>query len=287
MRYRELRKIDNLLIIGHRNPDMDSIISSSLLKNIFLSKKIKCDYAIFETDIIQKNTKVMLDDCMEYKPFMLKENEIKNYKYFIVDHNDLIQSIKDPTLVVGCIDHHFDTNDIYKPLIMNYTSTSLCIYKMFKSTYKFNEEEKKQIFFASLSDSKFGLSSRYQKKDAKLINKLGYSNDYKEYFKKYFIPTDISLEDSFSKSSLKKYDFYGYKFQSTIIEALDTKRIDEYKEFINNKNDNFLGIWYDYNENKTYCFLKYRNKLIEFSYNYNASRSKKIIKDVLLYINKI
>lgn len=285
-----LNGISNLIVIGHRSPDIDSIVSSKIIVDILKGSKIEAKYAIIEGDNPNEYNMSMINDCMQYNPFIIKENEISNYRYFLVDHNDLNQSVLDPSLVVGCIDHHHDAKDFLNHKVLSsYCCTALFIFKLFYKRYCFTKEQKKQIFLATLNDSNYGLSSRYHFKDSLLINKLGYNHDFKKYFKKYFITTDLSknINEVFKNNSLKKYDFDGIKFKSSSINSLNSINRENYMNFIKNNKENFLGIWYDYEINYTYVYFKYNNSYYEFTYNYNASRSQKVIKDVLKIIKKV
>lgn len=72
-------------------------------------------------------------------------------------------------------------------------------------------------------------------------------------------------------------------FESGYIEAFGNEKIEEYKDLIKEQSS-FLGIWWDYKNKCTYAFFNYNGDLLEKKYNYIASRSETILKDVLSYL---
>lgn len=259
-----------IYVIGHNNPDADAIISSKILADILGYK-----YATIEGNDIEKSDINLIRDCMDYTPVVIKKDDILNHRYILVDHNDVKQSINDEKLVIGCIDHHPKTG-YDKAIIGDYCSTALFIYQLYKDKYKFNKQQKRQIFMAVLSDSKFGRSSRYQEQDKLLLKELGFEIT-DDYFFKYFKETELCT-DSFKNNGYKYYD--KYDLISTYVERLGIDGIVNYQEFVRRQN-NFLGIWVDALNNKTYVFLNYKNRFITETYDFLASRGSTIMNDFI------
>ncbi len=288
MNIENYKNYKEIIVIGHKNPDVDTIVSSKILSEIFNSYGIKSNYAVIEENYPDEYNRKIINSCMEYKPLILKKLDIPNHRYFLVDHNDLTQSIGDKSLVIGAIDHHPDTYQLNNVIFSSLCCVSLFVYKLFKDTYNFSEEQKKQIYMAFLSDSDFGMSSRYHKRDEKLVTLLGFNNNYKDLFYKYFIPTDLSKGIEIGLINGKKsHDFGEIEFDSAYIESLDTKYLNEYEKLIRSQRQNFLGIWFDYEEEKTYAFLNFKNDFKVFFYSFIASRATTILKDVTNYINNL
>ena len=283
----KFKQYEPIYIIGHINIDTDSAIASKILCDIFNDNGIKSHYAILEEDYeFDLYNKKMVDACLDFKPVVIKKEDINKYNWFLVDHNDVNQSIKIKENVVGCIDHHPDSGSIKNAIITDVCATSLYIYKIFKDTYNFSEEQKYQIYMAFLNDSTFAKSSRYKESDELLAGELGFSNDYKKLFKEYFIPTDLKNGVS-SKiyNGHKKYRFQNVYFESGYIESFGIEGLEEYKKIINSM-DAFLGLWVDYENDKTYVYFKYDDKLKEINYNFIASRATTVLNDVLEYLKK-
>lgn len=277
-----LKKYPSIIVIGHKNPDTDTIISSYVLANIFKSNGIDAHYGILENEYPNKGCMKIINDVMNYQPVIIKYKDINKYHYFLVDHNDPLQSINDPQLVVGCIDHHLDSGKISKTHFTKYCSTTLAIYDLFKNNYHFNKDEKYALYMGLVDDSSFGLNSRYKDIDKNLVKEMGYDDHVNKYFKKYFIPTNLQDKlKAFASNGRKEYEFGYIKFISTYIEALDNNCQSDYQLFIKNNKNNYLGMWLDYHNLKTYTYLKYNDIYIEKCYNYIAARSTTVLNDTL------
>ena len=283
----EYKKFEPIYVIGHEHSDVDSIVSSKIMCDIFNDSGIKSYYAILDSDYeIDDYNKSLIDECMNYNPVVIKRKDINKYNWFLVDHNDISQSLKTSTNVIGCLDHHINSNQIKNVMLSDVCANALFIYDIFKSEYDFSNEQKYQIFIAFLCDSTYGKSSKYRLEDGKLADELGFGHDYEKYFKKFFKTTDLSkgVKEALY-TSYKKYVFDKIEFESSSISSYGTKGLYEYKSLISNINS-FLGIWKDYKSNKTYVFFNYKNKLKEFKYNFIASRATTILNDVLKYIKE-
>lgn len=283
---KKLKKFEPIYVIGHSNIDIDSAISSKILSEIFNFFNIKSYYAILDKKYrFDKYNKKMLDACSNFEPKIITFNDITKHNYFLVDHNDFLQSVGKGVNVVGCIDHHPNSKKIKNAIITDCCATSLYLYELFKNIYKFTDEQKKQIFMAFLNDSTFGKSSRYKQSDKKLIEELGFSTDYEELFQKYFIPTDLTNEITDAiYNGHKKYQFGNTYFESGYIETFGTDGLKEYEKTVKNLK-NFLGIWIDYEELITYVFFSYNDTFKKWKYNFVASRATTILNDVLLIVN--
>jgi len=285
MNFDLFKEYEPLYIVGHKNPDVDSVVSTTILCNIFQSKGVEC-YPCFLNDYeIDEYNLTMLSDCMVMN--MTKIDNDESYHYVLVDHNDPIQSIGFGKKIVWGIDHHKSSDILTNIVIKPYCSCSLLIYDFFKNYYKFSNEEKFMIYMASLADSLFFKGSRFSEDDANLIKELGYDMDVKHMFKKYFIPTDLSLgiENLFSNLS-KKYNYKGIKFDSLVVKTYNE---NEYlkQDFIREveKRENFLGVWIDFDKEISYAYFSYNGKVKEFIYDFLASRAATVIPDVFKYID--
>ena len=280
-----LKKYEPIYVIGHAHIDVDSAVSSKIFSSILNQFGIKSYYAILDKNYDFDNfNKKMINDCMDFEPIIIKQDEINYYNYFLIDHNDRAQSVGMKANVVGALDHHTKTNNVSNVTLGDTCSISLYLYKIYKNIYEFSNAEKFQIFMAFLSDSSFGMSSRCHDTDRLLANELGFENNYDTLFKKYFIPTDIS--NNFEKAlqnGNKKYQFEDVSFESSYIERLGTDKLNDYRNLVKNQK-NFLGIWFDYENKKTYTFFNYTGNFIEKKYDFIASRATTILNDILSYL---
>ena len=287
MNFEELKKYEPIYVIGHMNIDLDSAVSSKILCEILNKFNIKSYYAVLDSKYdFDLTNKKMLDDCMNFNPVIINRKDVKKYNWFLVDHNDKLQSVGMDANVVGCIDHHPNSNQVKNAIISDICSSALFIYNYFKDKYSFNDEQKYQIFLAFLGDAGFGKSSKYKESDEVIAKSLGFNYDYNELFKKYFTETDLSkgVKNSIY-NGYKEYKFENVTFGSGRIEVFGINGLEEYKDLIS-KMDSFLGIWKDYENNNTYVYFKYDGKFKEYFYNYNASRTSTILPNVLKYLKE-
>jgi len=256
---------EEVYVIGHFNPDCDSVFSSYLLSNILNKLGVNAKFAFLDDYVIVNDEKKIVNDFLSTKPTIVD----KNHKFILVDHNNLEGLSKDN--VLGAIDHHIISGEVYDTLEMEYTSTGLLIYDLFKDVYEFSKEEKELIGLTVLTDSEYLLSSRFRDEDKKLFNELDFCLDIKELQRKYFVITDFnkSVEDNMN-SNYKEYNYKGkHVCRSLISSYLDeyNKYFDKYLDYA--KNNNYLLIWCDYECKKTYVY--YEGKELKIDYILNST----------------
>ena len=246
-------------ILGHNNPDADSIISSYILANILKQINIKASFCILDHNYDYTfHDKKLLDDKFQYQPVILHDTD----RYFIlVDHNDLQGLPKDN--VIGAFDHHIIKDEIDNIIEIEYASTSLLLYDLFKEKYSFNEEEKYLIALATLSDTEYLTSSRFTIYDKQIYDELKMNLNVKELQKKYFITTDFTLNiDKNFEMNKKEYIRNDKKITRILITSYDDKFLEDY---INKaKQLNYLLIWVNYEDNTTTIYFE--NKIINLDY---------------------
>ena len=285
MNFDLFKEYEPLYIIGHKNPDVDSVVSTTILCNIFKSKGIECYPCFLESYEVDEYNLSMIGDCMTMNMKTITNDD--SYHYVLVDHNDPTQSVGFGKKIVWGIDHHKSSNILSNVLIRPYCSCSLFIYDSFKKYYNFSNEDKFMIYMASLADSLFFKGSRFSEEDKCLIEELGYDMDSKTMFKKYFIPTDLSggMEVLFNNIS-KKYNYRGVKFDSLVVKTYNE---NEYlkQDFIDEieKRDNFLGVWIDFDKEISYAYFNYNGEIKEFIYDFLASRAATVIPDIYRHID--
>ena len=167
------KKYEPIYVIGHSNIDIDSAVSSKILCDLFNDFGVKAYYAVLDKkyDFDLYNQK-MIDACMEFKPKVIKKEDVNKYNWFLVDHNDKLQSVGMDANVIASIDHHPNCNQIEDITITDVCSTALFIYNEFKDKYEFSKEQKYQIFMAFLNDATFGKASRYKESDGLIADTL-------------------------------------------------------------------------------------------------------------------
>ena len=191
----------------------------------------------------------MIEDYIKEKPKIVDNNNL----FILVDHNSL--NGLDERNVLGAFDHHVLTGEVYDTIEMEYSSTCLLLYDIFKSSYQFSDYEKFLIFLSCLTDTDFLTSSRYTIEDKKLIKELNIKCDVNELQKKYFKMTDFNLSilDNL-KQDYKEYEKNFKTIKRSIIKSYSNDFLlhhKEYEEYIKSMTDDYLIIWPCYDKKIT------------------------------------
>lgn len=254
-------------IIGHQNPDADSLFSSYILSNILKSLHISAYPAVLkEKSQYSKSDALLIKDFLTIEPTILDEKSLPSAaKFILVDHNNL--SSLPENQVIGAIDHHTITNEIYDTLEIEYASTGLLIYDLFKDTYCFNEQEKLLIALTCLADTEYLNSTRYKEEDRILFEELKIKIDVKKFQEKYFVTNDFSLSiEENIKSNVKEYIIENHPIKRYLIYSFKKEYdlyFDKYLQYVKSLNNhNILLLWCDFETKKTYYYFNgYTNSL--------------------------
>ena len=265
---------DELYIIGHDNLDTDSYFSSYLLYRVlshFLPNVHFCmldEYGICEED------KKLIDDFKKEEILKLKRSEINGKNFILVDHNDPDQSLKDGDYnIVLSIDHHIVTNRVKNTYSVEYTSTGLYIYDLFKDIYEFDQDLKNIIAITVMSDSCFLTTSRFKYSDKLLFDELNCPFNVAEMRRKYFKTIDFSLDMDYNIiNSHKVYHVSDVEIHRVIIKCYseELKYIDDYvkRSCELYKNNLFINNIFDTLETNVYFkgeLIKHYNQIITSS----------------------
>ena len=242
-------------VLGHKNPDADSIISSYILSNVLKGLGANAQFAVLSEDYDYCKSDIkLITEYVKVKPVIV--DDIKDKLFVLVDHNNLEGLSKDN--VLGAIDHHIITGEVYDTLEIEYASTGLLIYDLFKDKYEFNDNEKELIALSVLADTDYLCSSRFTNEDKKLFDELEFKLDVNELQKKYFLVNDMNLSiDESLKVNYKEYDKNIKIYRSLIYTYTNEYKeyFNKYVEYLKNRND-WLLIWCDFEGKNTYVYFK-------------------------------
>ena len=277
----KIKKYKEVYIIGHKNPDADSIFSSIILENILKSFNIDAKAIILDDFIYSENDIDIMNEYLVNKPLIINKDLLKEKNIILVDHNDPSQSTLDASYnIIGSIDHHMESNLVYT-LSGIYTSTSLYIYDLFKDIYNFNEYEKNLIALATMTDSEYLTTTRFTDNDKKLYDSLDIKLNVENIRNKYFKTTNFNIEPLINiKNNHKVYNIENININRTMIKAYekDNIYIDNYLNAIKELENKWFMIWNEYDTKKTYIY--YDSKLIK-TYDYIITSSVLILKDLI------
>ncbi len=277
-----LKEYDSLYIIGHENVDADSYFSSYLLSKVLKSFGINAIFTVLDDYVILDEDVKLVDDYLKEKPFVLEREKIEGKNFILVDHNDIDQSLKnDKCKIVLAIDHHIDSGKVKHYYSVEYTSTALYIYELFKDIYKFDKEEKELIAISVMTDSCYLTTSRFKESDEKIYKELNVKLDVKEMRYKYFKTTDFSLDVDYNiKNNFKFYNINNRSFNRVMIKAYekDRDKIEIYLKRVNELYNHSLLIWDEFDTLITRVY--YKGKLIK-EYKEIVTSTILILKELL------
>ncbi|MBR4178844.1 MAG: DHH family phosphoesterase [Bacilli bacterium] len=284
----DLRNYDELYIIGHNNIDCDSYFSSYLLYKVLNYFGLNTHFCILDDYNILEEDKKQINDFKKEEPIVVKRSEIESKTFVLVDHNDPEQSSKnDNCNIILSIDHHIETNKVKNCYSIEYTSTGLLIYDLFKDVYNFSNELKDIIALTVMSDSCFLTTSRFKDSDKELFKELNSSLDVNEMRKRYFRTTNFSLDIDFNiTNNHKVYHVDDMEINRVIIKGYenDKKYIDEYVRRSNEIYSNNLFIFNEFENLETYVYFK--GNILK-TYDHIVTSSMLITKDLIKEIKNI
>ncbi len=237
-----------IIVIGHKNPDTDSIVSALVLADFL--KKVKkpilgfSDFKIkpARAGSLNKETKFVLDYFKQKPPVLV--NNLKNKDVILVDHGEFSQSAKgiEQANIVGVLDHHrLGGIKSISPIFYRSEpigSTSTIIAKMFlENNLSFDKKTAGLLLAAILSDT-FKLTSptttNEDKEIVKILIKIS-KEDINKLAQKIFEAKsdikDMSMGELVSKD-YKEYKDGKISFGIGVCEITHPQKIKEKKEEI-------------------------------------------------------
>lgn len=257
------RMEDSVYILGHNNPDCDSMFSSFLLKEILVSLGINAHFCILDKnyDLADCDKKIVEEYIPEYPEVI---SDVTNKKFILVDHNTLDGIPKNN--VIGAFDHHRISYQVDNLIEMEYASTGLLLYELFKQRFTFLCPNKLLVALTVFTDTNYLCSTRYKEDDELLFNDLNLSINVKYFRKNFFQITDFSKGiDNVINNNKKEYDYNGTNITRILIDSYNKQYNDYYNEYlsyISNLNGNYLLIWCNYEDMSTHVY--YNDKTYEY-----------------------
>ena len=282
----DLKKYDELYVIGHNNIDCDSYFSSYILATILKSFGINAHFCMLDDYKLLEDDKKIIEDFRREEPIILKRSDLADKTFVFVDHNDTDQSLQGDYNVVLSLDHHIVTNKVKNTISIEYTSTGLFLYALFKDVYEFDQYLKDLIALTAMTDSCYLTTSRFKDSDKVLFDELNFSYDITETRKKYFKTTDFDLDMDYNiTNNHKVYHVEDNEINRVMIKGYDSdkKYMETYMNRSNEMYSNNLFIWNDFENMDTYVYFK---GLFLKKYDYIITSSMLITKDLLHEVKK-
>ena len=167
---------EKIYVIGHKNPDTDSICSA-IVEARFV-KKNGLNAEAVRLGNINKETKYVLDYLGIEEPQLLEKVE-ENQRVILVDHNEFTQSVEgiENAKIEEVIDHHRISNfKTAMPLYYTakpYGCTSTILFELNKGNIEIDSVEATLMASAIISDTLLLKSPTTTKYDIKALEELG------------------------------------------------------------------------------------------------------------------
>ncbi len=230
--------MSKIVVIGHKNPDTDSVISAIVLSKVLGNKEDFFYPAV--AGKLNSETEFILSHFNENAPVIMEKLTESNV--FLVDHNELSQSIEgvDWSNITGVLDHHrLSGVNTEKPLFFRTEplgSTCTLVYKLIKETGKKVEKKEAGLLLCGvISDTLYLKSGTTTEEDEAAVRELSNISevDPDEISEKMF-----EAKSDFSKKSLKEivigdmkeFDFSGKKIAIGVCETTSTSYFKDKEE---------------------------------------------------------
>lgn len=213
------------VILGHKNPDVDSIVSGFLLERYMN----RCWYSakfIIPDQVIDEESLVI---CRNYGLDPVKFQGVlpdrDDQKYILVDHYERDVSGK----VVAIIDHHPTTQNISTFFYHNEKASSTACMIVEGKEESFTKEEIELAVLATMVDTVSFHSTKTRDKDVTWVKKMvdKYQFNYSKLYEDGLCLTDVSSVSDFLTHGLKEYQFGDKKIAASYVSVLHPEQISE------------------------------------------------------------
>ncbi len=169
--------MEKILVIGHKNPDTDSICSSLAMAN--LQTKLRGEEVIScRLGEINEETKYALNYFKVEAPKLIEKVD-EGQEVILVDHNEFTQSVEgiEKTKILAVVDHHRINNFQTSEPLFYYAQPVGCTATVLFELYKSNNVEIEQqiaglMLSAIISDTLLLKSPTTTDKDKKAVEEL-------------------------------------------------------------------------------------------------------------------
>jgi manganese-dependent inorganic pyrophosphatase len=230
--------MSTILVLGHKNPDTDSICSAIAYSNLKNQLGLKCEAV--RLGEINKETEYVLNHFQIEKPRLIEKVE-DNQNIILVDHNEAGQSVenRENAKILEIIDHHRIDLATAEPINMRFETvgcSSTIISKIYEEkNVKITEKMAGVMLSAILSDTLIFKSPTCTEEDiiqAKKLAKIA-GLDYEKYGMDMLIAgtalNDKSAEELYN-IDMKPFSFGNEKSTIAQVNTVDINAVLEKKD---------------------------------------------------------
>jgi manganese-dependent inorganic pyrophosphatase len=228
-----------MIIIGHKNPDTDSVVSAKVLAKFFGG-----DTVSRIAGEVNRETDFVFSHLGERLPESITDEEIRKEQIFLVDHNEILQSVAEKENICGVLDHHMLSGiKTDKPIFFRIEavgSTSTIVYKMMKEKGEdVNKKDAGLLLSGIISDTLNLNSPTTTTEDIDSYYKLSEISeiDPNIFAEKMFeAKSDLSGKsvEEVILGDLKEYDFGGKKIVIGVAETTALSYFEKNEREISN-----------------------------------------------------
>ncbi|MBT3464884.1 manganese-dependent inorganic pyrophosphatase, partial [archaeon] len=227
--------MEKVYVIGHTNPDTDSVVSAMALSTLLNLKERTDRYVACMSGSPNSETEYIFDRFGMEFPEQLEDATGKTL--FLVDHNEESQTVKgrENDNIIGLVDHHkikFENSKPIYVIMKPWGSSNSVIYDMFKKDLlEVPDYLKPAMLCAILSDTVILKSPTTTPVDMMFVEELSeeLGLDYQELGMELFkaksnLKSKTPIE--IIKNDYKDFDFNGKKVGVGQIETPDLTEIE-------------------------------------------------------------
>ncbi len=232
-------KEEKIIVVGHKNPDTDAVVSAIAYAELKKSLDYKNIKPVVQGEL-NNETKFVLEKFNIPTPEL--KTEVEDEKVILVDHFEKAQAINNANEenIIEIVDHHkigdIKTSKPIFSLTMPLGSTATIIYLLYKYyNIKMSDSIKGILLSAIISDTVILKSPITTEKDKEIVEEIAkeLNLDYKEFGKEQFEKkADFSnkTKEEILQSDMKVYEFGDKKIAIVQVEVPDTNMILKEKE---------------------------------------------------------
>lgn len=275
------------IILGHENPDNDSIVSGYLLEKLMKRLGYDVEFVIPDEAISEENIMLANYCGLDPKSYQKEIPNDPSIKYILVDHHERIV----PGEIVAIIDHHPTDKDISCKYYQNERACSTsCLIAKDRERF-FSLDDLKMTCLSAMVDTAAFHSNKTVVRDYLWVRSLcaKYGFNYEELMTTSMCPTDISDIEKASINGLKKHDLAGHKVASSFLHLPSptanqeeiNQMIEHLKTYIKEEDyDIFAFIVHDITNFKSTLYKIRENSIDTVQYDEYTSRGTRIIPEL-------
>ena len=275
------------IILGHENPDVDSIVSGYIYQNYLNRRNIDAEFIIpdekIDEDTLEICRRFHLEPTKFQKPLVYDEE----IKFILVDHHNR-KNIGEVSLI---IDHHLDEHEPDTDNCINEpsSSTSCLIVQRNEPFYSIHEIE--LACMAAMVDTASFHSTKGNEWDLDWVQRMVEEKnlDYNKIYEAGLTVNDISNPKKAMFHGLKNHNIHGHQVQSSTVHVNGMKNnwnkineiLSELQEYITASDlDYFLFIIHDMNKFESWVYTLDKNGFTRKKYDEYTSRGTTIIPEL-------